>query len=93
MAGFATFVEIKITNDGSIIVEDDGPGVPQSNWSNLFDPFVRLDKSRDRNSGGIGLGLAIVRRYMEWHQGQVTIADSEPNGAKFILSWPIKHIN
>jgi signal transduction histidine kinase len=75
----------------NIAVADDGPGVPQANWESLFDPFVRLDKSRDRNSGGIGLGLAIVRRYMEWHNGSVTIADADLGGAKFTLSWPLKH--
>ncbi len=71
-----------------IVVEDDGPGVPQANWESLFDPFVRLDKSRDRNSGGIGLGLSIVRRYMEWHSGKVSIGNSSAGGAKFTLSWP-----
>lgn len=74
-----------------LTVEDDGPGVPEANWDNLFDPFVRLDKSRDRNSGGIGLGLAIVRRYLEWHHGSVAIANSELGGAKFILTWPLNH--
>lgn len=75
----------------NVAVADDGPGVPQANWDSLFDPFVRLDKSRDRNSGGIGLGLAIVRRYMEWHNGNVTIADAASGGAEFTLSWPVKH--
>lgn len=74
-----------------IAVEDDGPGVPKANWDSLFEPFVRLDKSRDRNSGGIGLGLAIVRRYMEWHNGDVAIEDASIGGAKFILTWPLKH--
>lgn len=73
-----------------VSIEDDGPGIPKAYWDNLFDPFVRLDKSRDRNSGGIGLGLAIVRRYMEWHHGQVSIANAEPQGAKFVLCWPLK---
>ena len=80
-----------IDNKIQLVVEDDGPGIPKANWDNLFDPFVRLDQSRDRNSGGIGLGLAIVRRYMEWHDGDVSIADAQPHGAKFILSWPVKH--
>lgn len=82
-----------VENNGliEVSVADDGPGVPQANWENLFDPFVRLDKSRDRNSGGIGLGLAIVRRYMEWHNGNVTIADAASGGANFTLSWPVKH--
>ena len=89
-----TSVQVSVTErDGwvSIAVEDDGPGVPKANWDSLFEPFVRLDKSRDRNSGGIGLGLAIVRRFMEWHNGNVSIGDASIGGAKFILSWPLKH--
>lgn len=74
-----------------IAVEDDGPGIPETNWDTLFDPFVRLDKSRDRNSGGIGLGLAIVRRYMEWHGGNALVGNAKPHGARFELSWPIQH--
>lgn len=73
-----------------VAVEDDGPGIPQANWETLFDPFVRLDESRDRNSGGIGLGLAIVRRYMEWHDGQAKVLNAELGGARFELSWPIQ---
>lgn len=86
-------ITVKVGAIGSyaeLIVEDDGPGIPKADWSSLFDPFVRLDQSRDRSSGGIGLGLAIVRRYMEWHEGEVCIADAESHGAKFILRWPLK---
>ena len=89
-------IQVTVTEqNGRVIVsiEDDGPGVPQANWHSLFDPFVRLDKSRDRNSGGIGLGLAIVRRYMEWHNGTVTIGDASIGGAKFELSWPLHRPN
>ena len=74
-----------------ISVCDDGPGIPQQDWESLFDPFVRLDRSRDRNSGGIGLGLAIVRRYMEWHRGNAKVGHSDLGGAKFVLSWPYSH--
>ncbi len=74
-----------------VVVEDDGPGIPEANWDTLFDPFVRLDQSRDRNSGGIGLGLAIVRRYMEWHGGTASVSKVEPHGARFELNWPIEH--
>ena len=87
-------IVVNVTENNGLVevsVSDDGPGVPQANWDSLFDPFVRLDKSRDRNSGGIGLGLAIVRRYMEWHNGSVTISDASTGGAKFTLAWPLKH--
>lgn len=71
-----------------ISVNDDGPGIPPSSWQSLFEPFVRLDQSRDRNSGGIGLGLAIVKRYVELHQGQISIGQSDLGGAAFIINLP-----
>lgn len=71
-------------------VNDDGPGVPEESRSSLFEPFVRLDKSRDRKSGGIGLGLAIVKRYIELHQGGVEIGQATLGGASFKLHWPSK---
>lgn len=74
----------------SLIVDDDGLGVPKEFRQQLFDPFVRLDQSRDRNSGGIGLGLAMVKRLVELHQGQASVASAEAlGGARFTLTWPI----
>ena len=84
-------VQATVTHQQVVLsVADDGPGIPQENWQTIFDPFVRLDKSRDRKSGGIGLGLAIVKRYIELHQGTVCIKQSDTGGAQFVLSWPIE---
>ncbi|CAD5108602.1 ATP-binding protein [Zestomonas carbonaria] len=70
-------------------VEDDGPGVPVSARERLFRPFLRLDDSRTRASGGHGLGLSIVRRIIYWHGGRALIGDSESlGGAHFSLVWP-----
>ncbi|UVJ42938.1 ATP-binding protein [Pseudomonas sp. LS1212] len=70
-------------------VEDDGPGVPESAWEKLFTPFLRLDDSRTRASGGHGLGLSIVRRIIYWHDGRASISKSEAlGGACFSLAWP-----
>jgi two-component system sensor histidine kinase RstB len=72
-----------------IDIEDDGPGIPESAWERLFTPFMRLDDSRTRASGGHGLGLSIVRRIINWHGGRALIADSEVlGGACFSLAWP-----
>ncbi|MCJ8169114.1 ATP-binding protein [Atopomonas sediminilitoris] len=72
-----------------IDVEDDGPGIAQSDWENLFTPFMRLDDSRTRSSGGYGLGLSIVRRVIYWHGGRALVAHSQSlGGAKFSLIWP-----
>lgn len=70
-------------------VEDDGPGVPEAEWERLFTPFLRLDDSRTRTSGGHGLGLSIVRRIIHWHAGRAIIATSDSlGGARFSLLWP-----
>lgn len=72
-----------------IDVEDDGPGVPESAWERIFTPFMRLDDSRTRASGGHGLGLSIVRRIIYWHDGRALIGRSEAlGGACFSLAWP-----
>jgi two-component system sensor histidine kinase RstB len=72
-------------------VEDDGPGVPEEEWERLFTPFLRLDDSRTRASGGHGLGLSIVRRIIHWHAGRALIATSDSlGGARFSLVWPLR---
>ncbi len=72
-----------------IDVEDDGPGVPEDDWERLFTPFLRLDDSRTRASGGHGLGLSIVRRIIYWHAGRALIGRSASlGGACFSLVWP-----
>jgi two-component system sensor histidine kinase RstB len=71
-----------------IDVEDDGPGIPESDWEKVFTPFARLDDSRTRSSGGYGLGLSIVRRILYWHGGQAFVTRSSMGGAKFSLVWP-----
>jgi two-component system OmpR family sensor kinase/two-component system sensor histidine kinase RstB len=87
--------QIKITlladnSDCIITVEDDGEGVSDEFKPIIFDAFSRGDKSRSRETGGFGLGLAIVSRIMEWHQGSVDVVDSKLGGASFVLSWPLK---
>lgn len=74
-----------------ISVEDDGPGIPEVNRERIFTPFLRLDDSRTRASGGYGLGLSIVRRIVFWHQGRARAEQSRLlGGAAFILDWPAR---
>lgn len=72
-----------------IIIEDDGPGISELNRKKIFDPFVRLDPSRSRDSGGIGIGLALVKEISKRHGGQVSVSDSPSGGALFVLEWPL----
>jgi len=68
-----------------LIVEDDGPGIPLQERARIFEPFYRLDRSRDRATGGFGLGLAIVHRVVERHGGQVWAEASALGGARFVI--------
>ncbi|MES9946801.1 MAG: ATP-binding protein [Candidatus Thiodiazotropha sp.] len=54
----------------------------------VFEPFARLDSARDRESGGVGLGLAIVNQIARWHDGRVWVENSALGGARFIIAWP-----
>lgn len=71
-----------------IHVDDDGPGIPETDHARLFVPFARLDESRSRDSGGSGLGLAIVQRIAEWHGGKAVISRSAMGGARITIEWP-----
>ena len=70
-------------------VDDDGIGIPADERERVFSPFTRLDRSRDRSTGGYGLGLAIVQLVMEQHHGQASAAESPLGGARFTLAWPL----
>jgi two-component system, OmpR family, sensor kinase ParS len=70
-----------------IHVDDDGTGIPASDRERVFEPFARLDESRDRDSGGFGLGLAIVRQVARWHGGDASISDSPLGGTRVTIAW------
>ena len=72
-------------------VDDDGIGIPPEERQRVFFAFTRLDRSRDRATGGNGLGLAIVRLVLEQHGGTATADASPLGGARFTLSWPVLH--
>lgn len=72
-----------------ISVEDDGAGIPDSDIEKIFEPFYRLDRSRDRATGGFGLGLSIVKQIVLLHGGSVVVLKSEMGGARFDIRLPI----
>ena len=69
-----------------ITVADCGPGVPESALAQLFDPFYRLEPSRNREAGGVGLGLAIVKTCVESCQGGVTCKNRQPSGLEVTIT-------
>lgn len=73
-----------------IDVDDDGIGIPEEERERVFTAFTRLDRSRDRTTGGYGLGLAIARLVLELHGGSATAHASPLGGARFTLEWPAR---
>jgi two-component system OmpR family sensor kinase len=71
-----------------IAVEDDGPGIPEAERERIFEPFFRLDRSRDRATGGFGLGLSIARKAVLLHGGRLVAEDSALGGARFVMTLP-----
>ncbi len=70
-------------------VDDDGIGIPPADRERIFAAFTRLDRSRDRSTGGYGLGLAIARLVLEQHHGIVSASESPLGGARLTLCWPL----
>ena len=77
-----TTVEVSVGKDGSVFVSDEGPGVPAAERELIFQRFWRKDR---RRSGGAGLGLAIVRRIVEAHNGSVAVTEGTGGGAVFSI--------
>lgn len=84
-------VHVSLSEESNTIiihVEDDGPGIALTQRDAVFKPFTRLDKSRDKKTGGFGLGLAIVAKIISWHQGSCEVSDSGLGGAKVTIYLP-----
>ncbi len=71
-----------------LTVADSGPGVPEQSLEEIFEPFYRLDPSRNRETGGLGLGLAIVRNCVEACHGAVRCRNREPSGLEVEIRLP-----
>ena len=85
-------VELAVAEAGGhavIAVEDTGPGIDPRDAERIFEPFVRLDAARDRESGGSGLGLAIARSIVVAHRGELAVERAEPGGSRFTIRLPL----
>ena len=87
--GGAVSINIKkSTNRALIYFEDNGPGIPEDHYKDVFKPFFRLDKSRSLNKSGVGLGLAIVEDIINSHGGNIQLGKSKQNGLLIKISLP-----
>jgi signal transduction histidine kinase len=87
----ATTITIELgSSDGGVtlVVADDGPGIPPSERERIFERFTRLDEARHRSNGGSGLGLAITKEIITNHGGSIHVEDGRPTGARLTVRLP-----
>jgi two-component system, OmpR family, osmolarity sensor histidine kinase EnvZ len=87
--GKNVYLNVKKTNNRlNIFIEDDGPGIPINEYKNVFKPFYRLDKSRNLNTSGVGLGMSIAEDIIRSHGGNIQLGDSDYKGLQVKISLP-----
>jgi len=88
-AGSITITAAREDGGMAIRVADSGPGVPEEELPKLFDAFYRLDASRTRETGGVGLGLTIVKTCIESCNGTVVAQNRQPHGLEVTIRLPL----
>lgn len=73
----------------NVIVEDDGPGIPKEKREDVFKAFYRLENSRNKETGGVGLGLSIAKDVITSHGGTIELGDSSLGGLKVLITIPL----
>ena len=89
---YATKVKVKLAKIRKtivIIIEDDGPGIPASEYENVFKPFYKIDKGRSEAKSSVGLGLSISSDIIRSHGGTIELRKSETGGLKVMISLPV----
>ena len=76
-------------NCATILIEDDGPGIQPSELNNVFAPFYREDKSRNKDTGGVGLGLAVTRDIIRTHDGYIELSNRDKMGLCVTITLPL----
>lgn len=71
-----------------ITIDDEGPGIPEQELSRVFEPFYRLEESRNQDTGGIGLGLAIAQSIVQSHGGTLTLSNRPHSGLRATIALP-----
>lgn len=84
--GNIVIIAEKSNDEIRISVSDSGIGIPESRLVDIFDPFVQVDSSNKRKYGGTGLGLTLVKRYVEMHKGNIWVKSEEGKGSTFTFT-------
>ena len=74
-----------------ITISDQGIGIDEKHHPYLFDRFYRIDEARNRQVGGSGLGLSIVKEIIEAHGGEIRVQNNDGGGTQFVISLPLKN--
>ncbi|MCX8031741.1 MAG: cell wall metabolism sensor histidine kinase WalK [Thermodesulfovibrionales bacterium] len=89
--GGKIYIEVKGKSEGAYIkIKDDGMGIPKKDLPYIFERFYRVDQSRNKETGGAGIGLSIVKRIIEMHKGEISVNSELNKGTEFIIKLPYK---
>ena len=89
---YAKQIEIKLSKKNThlfIVIDDDGPGIPKSEYENVFKPFYKIDKSRAESKSSVGLGLSIASDIIRSHGGNIKLESSKMNGLQVRIFLPV----
>jgi signal transduction histidine kinase len=88
--GREAHIGAEVEGDGLVVrIDDKGPGISPEQREMVFEPFVRLEESRSRSTGGAGLGLAIARNVAETHGGRLTLETAPGGGTRAVVTLPL----
>ena len=89
---YANKINIKLSKENNniiITIDDDGLGIPENEYQNVFKPFYKLDKSRGDSRSSVGLGLSITSDIIKSHGGNIILEKSPINGLRVKVSLPL----
>jgi signal transduction histidine kinase len=75
-----------------VVVRDQGPGIPDKLLENVFLPYYRVEKSRNRSTGGVGLGLTVALAIVHGHGGEITLRNSPEGGLEARVTLPPRNV-
>lgn len=87
---YAGNAEVAVIQKGktiAVVIEDNGPGIPEADLEKVFEPFYRAEQSRSRETGGVGLGLAVTRDIVRAHNGKVKLQNKRPRGLRVVVEF------